>query len=226
MPTRHLAAAAPTGRPATSSPRPGGGSGGGRGRAPVRSRPRARRRLSASPGEPRREGGRRERAEEGGRRGLGRTRCPRLRPAELLSLASLLARSGGRASPSRALTHGRSCPGWPWGCRAPGLGHTPRPAHLPSALLRQIGAWARAPPAARRRAEARPRSFPCREVCVLWGRLGGRAPKVLLAVVTVRSLPAAEAGPQKCLPPASWVTWGERFCELPESRAWPAGRER
>lgn len=171
MPTRHLAAAAPTGRPATSSPRPGGGSGGGRGRAPVRSRPRARRRLSASPGEPRREGGRRERAEEGGRRGLGRTRCPRLRPAELLSLASLLARSGGRASPSRALTHGRSCPGWPWGWRAPGLGHTPRPAHLPSALRRQIGAWARASPAARRRAEARPRSFPCREVCVLWGRL-------------------------------------------------------
>lgn len=114
------------------------------------------------------QGGREEGA-GGGRReeGSGPDTLPPPPPGGAALARCLLARSGGRASPPRALTHGRSRPRWPWGWRAPGLGRAPRPAHLPSALLRQLGAWARAPPAARRRAEARPRSFPCREVWVL-----------------------------------------------------------
>lgn len=70
------------------------------------------------------------RAEEGGRRGLGRTRCPRLRPAEPRSLARSLRRPRLPAprSDSRP-ARGRR------GGRPPGRGRSARPAHLASLLL-------------------------------------------------------------------------------------------
>lgn len=198
----------------------------------MRSRPWARRRLPSSPGESRREVGRNGRAEEGGRRGLGRTRCPRLRPAEPRSLARSYRRphlpaprSDSRPEPA-APARGRRG-------RRP-LGHGPltwpRRFPLPPPLRCHLGA--RAPPAARRGAgraaglrrgpgAARPGPYRPRFGCRGLPRREG-LPHLLAANGVAsrgKRVWAKAAGPQKSPLTGALGSPGEKGSPLREGRA-------